>query len=216
MNSPDLPAYGHWSLVIINTLIILIFAFSFFKPKTKIDWRTFGSFSAFIIALFTEMFGFPLSIYLLSGWLQKMNPDIDWFSHNSSHLLQTLLGWEGDAHINPLHIASNILLITGIYILYSSWKILYNAQKNNSIASTGPYALVKHPQYSAFILIMISFLIQWPTIPTLIMFPVLVYVYTKLAKKEEKDVVKEYGDEYLKYTLDLPAFFPKILKRDNN
>jgi hypothetical protein len=90
--------YGLWQLVIVNSLIILIFAFGFFQPQTKRDWRTFGAFSAFVVALFTEMYGFPLTIYLLSGWLTSRFPEINWFSHNSSHLLQTLLGWSGDAH----------------------------------------------------------------------------------------------------------------------
>ena len=94
----DLVDYGLWQLVIINSVIFLIFVFSFFKPQTRRDWRTFGTFAAFIIALFTEMYGFPLTIYLLSGWLVSRFPEVDWFSHNSSHLLQTNLGCQGNAH----------------------------------------------------------------------------------------------------------------------
>jgi protein-S-isoprenylcysteine O-methyltransferase Ste14 len=142
--------YGLWQLVIVNSLIILIFAFGFFQPQTKRDWRTFGAFSAFVVALFTEMYGFPLTIYLLSGWLTSRFPEINWFSHNSSHLLQTLLGWSGDAHSSPLHIISDILVLGGLILLAASWKVLYRAQRNYEIACSGPYAKIRHPQYTAF------------------------------------------------------------------
>jgi hypothetical protein len=77
-------SYGLWLLVFINSAVFIIFAFSFFKPQTKRDWRSFGAFSAFVVALFTEMYGFPLTIFFLSGWLQSTWPEVDWFAHDSS------------------------------------------------------------------------------------------------------------------------------------
>ncbi|MEW6670685.1 MAG: isoprenylcysteine carboxylmethyltransferase family protein [Thermodesulfobacteriota bacterium] len=206
----NLPAYGHWQLVVINSMIILGFAFSFFRPKSRRDWRTFGTFVAFVIALFTEMYGFPLTIYLLSGWLVSRFPSIDWFSHNSSHLLQTLLGWKGDAHAGPLHIVSNILIVGGFVLLAAAWKVLFKAQQVHQLATSGPYARIRHPQYVAFIVIMLGFLIQWPTLPTLIMFPVLIIVYTRLAIREENDAKHEFGELYSRYAARIPRFVPRF------
>ncbi|AOW98334.1 isoprenylcysteine carboxyl methyltransferase [Moorena producens PAL-8-15-08-1] len=206
MNQP--PAYGLWSLVIINSLVFIIFAFSFTKPKSPRDWRSFGAFSAFIVALFTEMYGFPLTIYLLSGWLQSRYPELDLLSHEAGHLWHTLLGWEGNPHLDPLHILSNVLIFAGFILLASAWKVLYEAQRRHTLALTGPYARVRHPQYDAFILIMLGFLLQWPTILTLLMFPVLVWVYTRLAFQEEREIRAEFGEKYARYAATTPAFFP--------
>jgi len=202
--------YGLWPLVIINSLIILIFAFSFFQPQTRREWRTFGTFAAFVVALFTEMYGFPLTIYLLSGWLTSRFPGVNWFSHDSSHLLQTLLGWRGDAHLSPFHLISDAMVIGGLILLAASWKVLYRARRNFEIARTGPYAKIRHPQYAAFIIIMLGFLIQWPTLPTLIMFPILVWVYQRLARREEKEALAEFGERYARYAQNTPGFIPQI------
>jgi len=206
----DLPAYGHWQLVIINSMIILIFAFSFFRPQSRRDWRTFGTFAAFVVALFTEMYGFPLTVYLLSRWLVSRFPAVDWFSHNSSHLLQTLLGWKSDAHWGPLHIISNVLIVGGFVMLSASWKVLFKAQQIHQLATSGLYAKIRHPQYTAFIIIMLGFLIQWPTLPTLIMFPILIIVYTRLAISEEHHAKQAFGELYTRYAERTPRFIPRL------
>lgn len=203
-------AYGLWVLVILNSAIFIFFAFSFTKPKTKTDWRSFGAFSAFIIALFTEMYGFPLTIYFLSGWLSEAYPGIDFFSHENGHLLHTLLGIEGDPHFDPLHILSNILIILGFFLLASAWSVLHKAQQSRSLAIKGWYARCRHPQYVAFIIIMFGFLLQWPTIPTLVMFPILLFVYVKLAHREELNAIAEFGDEYRIYMKSTPAWIPNL------
>ncbi|MGH9367802.1 MAG: isoprenylcysteine carboxylmethyltransferase family protein, partial [Thermoanaerobaculia bacterium] len=145
------PAYGLWTLVLINSAVFIIFAFSFAHPRTKRDWRSFGAFSAFLVALFTEMYGFPLTIYLLSGWLSRRYPGVDLFSHESGHLWETLLGWKGNPHWNPIHVLSNLLILGGFILLSAAWKALYAAQASRTLATTGPYAYVRHPQYAGFI-----------------------------------------------------------------
>src|SRR6266852_1424032 len=196
----DMPAYGLWSLVFINSAIFILFAFSFFKPKTKRDWRTFGTFSAFIVALVVEMYGFPLTIYLLSGWLTQRFPGVDPFSHDFGHLWYTLLGFRGNPHLNPIHIGSNLVILGGFVLLSAAWRVLFEAQRDGKLATAGPYASVRHPQYAAFILIMFGFLLQWPTLVTLVMFAILVIVYVRLARLEEREVRAEFGptwDHYL-------------------
>ena len=206
----DMSAYGLWSLVIINSLIFIIFAFSFAKPKSPRDWRSFGAFSAFIVALFTEMYGFPLTIYLLSGWLQSRFPRLSLTSHDAGHLWWTLLGLKGDPHSNPLHLLSNIFILGGLILLGAAWQVLYKAQRSHTLAVTGPYGVIRHPQYVAFIVIMLGFLLQWPTILTLVMFPILVVMYVRLAHHEEREAATEFGEQYAAYASRTPGFFPRL------
>lgn len=206
----DTPAYGLWGLAIINAAIFIMFAFSFFKPRTKRDWRTFSTFSAFIVALFVEMYGFPLTIYLLAGWLQSRYPGTDFLTHDAGHIWYALLGFEGNPHVNPIHIASNVLVLGGFFLLSAAWRVLYKAQQTGTLAVTGPYARVRHPQYIAFIVIMAGFLLQWPTLLTLAMFPVLVTMYVRLAHREEREVAAEFGDAWRTYAAATPRWMPRL------
>ena len=204
------PAYGLWSLVVINSLIFILFAFSFTKPRTARDWRSFGVISAFLVALFTEMYGFPLTIYLVSGWLSARFPDIDWFAHDSGHLLEMMFGWKDSPHIGPFHLLSSVFIFGGIILLASAWRVLYPAQRLRYLATDGPYARIRHPQYAAFILILFGFLLQWPTLLTVVIFPALVFMYVRLARREEQEARGEFGEAYLRYAESTPAFFPRV------
>jgi protein-S-isoprenylcysteine O-methyltransferase Ste14 len=211
--SHDQPGYGLWMLAILNSAIFLMFAFSFFKPQTGRDWRTFGAFAAFVVALFVEMYGFPLTIYLMSGWLQSKYPSLDLMSHNSGHLWSTLLGEKGDPHFGVLHVASYIFLGLGFYLLSAAWNVLYHAQRANRLATAGPYARIRHPQYVAFVMILLGFLLQWPTLLTLVMFPILVAMYGRLAVREEREMRERFGAEFDTYAARTPRFVPSLSNR---
>lgn len=202
--------YGLWGLVIINSIIFIMFAFTFFKPQTGRDWRSFGAFSAFLIALFTEMYGFPLTLYFLSGWLQSQYPGVDWLSHDAGHLLERLFGWKANPHFGPFHVLSFVFIGGGFWLISRAWQVLYNAQKTKSLATSGPYSFMRHPQYTGFILVMFGFLLQWPTILTLLMFPVLVWMYVRLAREEEIDSLAVFGQQWVDYATRVPAYIPSL------
>lgn len=121
-----------------------------------------------------------------------------------------MFGWKTNPHFGPFHIASNIFIVAGFILLSASWKVLYAAQHAHRLATTGPYAHVRHPQYLGFIVIMLGFLLQWPTVLTLVMFPILVFMYVRLAQREERDAHAEFGDVYARYKACTPAFFPRL------
>lgn len=112
---------------------------------------------------------------------------------------------------SPAKIALFVFLaIAAFFLLASAWEVLYKAQRNHALAVTGHYARVRHPQYLAFMTIMLGFLLQWPTVLTLLMFPVLLWMYTRLAFQEEREVRAFFGEEYVRYSATTPAFFPRI------
>lgn len=212
----EAPAYGLWTLVILNTAVFVLFALSFARPRTKRDWRSFGMFAAFLVALFTEMYGFPLTIYLLSGWLGATYPGIDLLSHNNGHLWSTLLGWQGDPHFSPFHLLSYVLIGGGFLLIGAAWEVLYKAQREHRLAADGPYAHLRHPQYVGFVLIMLGFLLQWPTLITLVTFPILIAMYVRLARREEQEAMSQFGDAYRQYVKATPAFLPHLGRTTNS
>ena len=161
------------------------------------------------LLLFTEMYGFPLTIYFLSGWLSEKFPGLNIFSHENGHLWNAFIDSKIDPHFHPIHIAANVFIVLGFVMLSSGWKVLHAAQKNHTLATTGLYAKVRHPQYIGFVAIMFGFLLMWPTLLTIAMFPILLYMYHRLGKKEEEHMIKEFGEKYLDYKKNVPAYIPK-------
>lgn len=199
--------YGLWTMVLINVLIFGGFVFSFLKPQKKFEWRSLGAFTAFIVALFAEMYGFPLTIYVLislfGGKWAATNP----FEHVNGHLLGTILGAPEWLKLVICQIGGFFMLV-GLIVMGRAWKQIHAVE--SELVVNGIYSKVRHPQYSGLFLITIGMLIQWPTLLTLIMWPILMIVYYRLAMREERDCEQQFGNEYRKYRQHVPAFFPPL------
>lgn len=207
-------AYGMWPVVVFNILLFLFFAIGFIRPKKRFEWRSMGAFIGFLVALFTEMYGFPLTIYLLTTWMGKSYPVLDPFSHPSGHLVLVFLGLaHSDMAMMVLHLISNGIIFFGFYVIYRGWTLIHGT-RGQKLVTEGVYSYVRHPppQYSGLFLITVGFLIQWPSISTLIMWPILMFAYYRLAMREEKDVERQFGQEFREYKKKVPAFIPRLRK----
>jgi len=193
--------YGYWGLVIINVVLFSLFILLLpYRREGRAAKASKGILAAFIVALFAEMYGFPLTIYVLSWLIGYQNP----LTHQSGHLLFPQLGM-----LSPLHFLSIGMIGVGILLVINGWSKIYKA--NGSLVRDGVYSCVRHPQYLGIFLVTSGFLLQWITIPTAIMFPILLFMYYRLAKKEEEEMEQLFGDDYRKYRLGVPMFLPRGL-----
>ena len=199
--------YGMWPIVVINVGIFIFFVLSYLKPKKRWEWRSMGAFSAFVVALFTEMYGFPLTIYLLTSALGSRYPVIDPFTHINGHLWVALAG--GSMYVWGLvMLLSWVAMISGLVVMGKAWKQVHRA--NGELVTSGLYGRVRHPQYSGLLLITVGMLIQWPTLITLIMWPILMFMYYRLARREEKEMEAHFGEKYVTYRQQVPLFLPRV------
>jgi protein-S-isoprenylcysteine O-methyltransferase Ste14 len=208
MHGHDGYAYGSWGIVITMVLVSLFFIFRFIPMRTRLGKRSGGALIAFVVALFAEMYGFPLTIYLLSHFVGIQIP----FDHISGHLLGNLItylklgnGWF------IVMLVSNVLLIIGIWLVSAGWELVYKSE--GKLVTHGVYAYVRHPQYTGIFIITLAFMIQWPTLATLILWPFVIAMYVRLAKQEEKDVMQQFPEQYGEYMKRTPRFFPRLIRQ---
>ena len=203
-------AYGLWSIVIYYVLFFLLFAVSFLRPKKRYEWRSMGTLTGFLVALFTEMFGFPLTIFVMTALFGEAYPALDPFSHSNGHLLLVLLGKsESHAALMNLHLLSNTTILIGSLIVFIGW-IQIHRSKGDSLINRGLYGIVRHPQYSGLFLVTTGFMIQWPSLLVLLMWPIMIITYVKLAGMEDKELAETFGTRFSEYRGSVPAFFPGI------
>lgn len=200
-------AYGMWVVVAFNIGLFLFFFLSFLPPKGKMEWRNMGLVTAFLVALFSEMYGFPLTIYLLTGWLGDAYPVLQPFNHKLGHLWVVVFGGSDLAWFVVMA-ASLLLMLAGYVLLSKGWRQVHGA--HGGMVTDGIYRYARHPQYTGLFLVITGFLVQWPTLLTVLMAPVLLYAYVRLAKSEEQMMLARFGEDYEHYRNDVPAFFPPM------
>lgn len=202
MSHDNVPAYGLWSLVVINSLVFIIFAFSFAKPQSSRDWRSFGAFSGFLVALFAEMYGFPLTIYLIARFTGLDQ------GYVSANLWATLLG-VGPTGMLIAMIVGYALAFLGIGLFAQGWRQVYRARATGELVTDGLYRFVRHPQYTGlFVALFGEGVVHWPTLFSVGLFPLIVFAYYRLARREERRLIEEFGEAYRSYQRQVPMFIP--------
>ena len=194
---------GAWGLALIVIVVASWFLYRYLAPKTWKEWASVGVIQAFIIALYAEMYGFPLTIYLLVRFFGLDSTNLN------ANLWSTLLGY-GDSGMLISMILGYILLFSGIGIFMEGWRELYHARKEGRLVTDRLYGLVRHPQYTGlFIALFGEGIVHWPTVFSVALFPVIVLAYYLLARSEEGKVEEQFGDEYRAYRELVPMFIPR-------
>lgn len=197
--------YGLWGLVAFHIGVFVVFGAALLQPAKRREWRSMGAFTAFIVALYTEMYGFPLTIYLLTAWLGRY-PAAEPFAHASGNLWATLVlgGWSAGLLMG----LGGVLIIAGVALVVSGWRSIHSTPAG--LVTDGIYATMRHPQYTGIGITILGALIQWPTLLTLLMAPVLLATYGRLARLEERELEARFGDAYRAYRARVPRFLPAL------
>ena len=201
--------YGNWPGVLLATVVFLFFIYFLTRPRRPSEWRNAGLTSAFFVSLFTEMFGIPLTIYLVAPLL---GVEPKFFGMHESHLWAYLLSWVGVMSLQHalymVMVGSAALLVIGFTFLSLGWKEVYRGE--GRLVTDGVYERIRHPQYLGLILVIIAFLIQWPTLLTLLLAPLLTARYILLAGEEDRELEKKFGEDFRNYKKSVPGFYPLI------
>jgi protein-S-isoprenylcysteine O-methyltransferase Ste14 len=85
--------------------------------------------------------------------------------------------------------------------------------REGKLATTGPYAVVRHPQDHGFVIILLEFLLQRRTLLTILMLPVLLMMHAGLARAEEREVFRQFGSMSHTYAEKTPVSVPPLRVR---
>lgn len=194
---------GAWGIALIVIVLVSWFLYRYLAPKTWREWAGAGVIQAFIIALYAEMYGFPLTIYLLVRFFGLDR------TYLNANLWSTLLGF-GELGMMISMILGYLILFVGIGIFMEGWRELHRARQENRLVTNRLYGLVRHPQYTGlFIALFGEGIVHWPTIFSIALYPIIILVYVLLARSEESRMLAQFGEEYRTYRLRVPGFIPR-------
>lgn len=193
---------GTWGLAAVVIVIVSWIMYRYLAPDNWKEWTRAGVLQAFIIAFYAEMYGFPLTIYFLARFFGL---DLAW--REGGNLWAQLFGTQL-AHVVAMVIGYAIVF-SGATMVAEGWRIIHQVRNTGELATDGVYARVRHPQYTGLFLIVFGEgIVHWPTIVSVLAFPVIVVAYTVLARKEERQMLEEFGDAYREYQQRVPMFIP--------
>lgn len=196
--------FGLWGAVVVWIAIYAVFLlFVPFYKKSQL--KPAGTYLAFIVAFALEMFGIPFSMYAI-GWAfgYTLPEGILW-----GHTLGSYIGLTG------MYIGLLVSLI-GVGLVVVGWKQIHKGywskeEGSGKLITSGIYAHIRHPQYTGFFLITLGMILEWATLPLIVLYAILLVMYYRLAKKEERDMVEEFGPEYEAYRARTKMFVPKLV-----
>jgi methanethiol S-methyltransferase len=194
---------GAWAVSLIMIVVVSWIFYRYFAPKSWREWAGAGLVQAFIIALYAEMYGFPLTIYLLVRFFGIDRGDLN------ANLWSTLLGM-GEVGMLISMVFGYTLVFLGIGLFAEGWRQVYRAREQKRLATDGLYGVVRHPQYlGLFLALFGEGVVHWPTVFSVGLFPVIVLAYVVLARSEERRMVREFGEAYVAYQRRVPMFIPR-------